>query len=200
MIHDFNKRLERALKRLENICEENQKLILKFKSYCFANDLSLARVSKLIEQLVKISEVVNKPFTDWQREDVEKVLEWIDERIRKENLSLWTKREYKKTLKEFFRWLGKKELVDWFTIGEMKTRKFPDELITEDELKKMIEAAKNPRDWALISVLWESGCRVEELGNMRVRDVEFTDEGVWVKLFGKTGESCVVTIFYSLPL
>jgi len=36
---------------------------------------------------------------------------------------------------------------------------------------------------ALIAVLWEGGCRVEELGNMRVKDVEFTDDGVWVKFF-----------------
>lgn len=117
---------------------------------------------------------------------MEAVLEWVDERIRKENLSLWTKREYKKTLKKFFRWLGKKELVDWFTIGEIKTRKFPDELLTEDDIKKMIGACKNPRDRALIAVLWESGFRVGELGNMRVRDVELTDEGTWIKLFGKT--------------
>ncbi|MCD6492598.1 MAG: tyrosine-type recombinase/integrase [Archaeoglobaceae archaeon] len=82
--------------------------------------------------------------------------------------------------------MGKKELVDWFTIGEIKTRKFPDELLTEDDIKKMIGACKNPRDRALIAVLWESGFRVGELGNMRVRDVELTDEGTWIKLFGKT--------------
>lgn len=42
----------------------------------------------------------------------------------------------------------------------------------------MLEACMNPRDRALIAVLRESGCRVGELGNMMVRDVELTeDEG-----------------------
>ena len=101
MFHNSESRLERVMKGLDNICEEKL-LILKFKSHCFANDLSLPRITKLVEQLVKISEVVNKPFDKWEIEDVEAVLEWVDERIRKENLSLWTKREYKKTLKKFF--------------------------------------------------------------------------------------------------
>jgi len=159
MFHDFDKRLRRSLNRLDEICEENKQLILKFKSYCFVNDLSVPRVAKLVEQLVKMSEVRDKPFTEWIRDDIVAILEWVDERVRKEGLSPWTKREYKKTLKKFFKWLGKKELVDWFTIGEIKTRKFPNELLTEDEIKRLLEACKNQRDRALIAVLWESGCR-----------------------------------------
>jgi|Deesub1362A_J573_1020465.scaffolds.fasta_scaffold00834_25 integrase len=200
MFHDFDKRLKRSLNRLDEICEENKQLILKFKSYCFVNDLSVPRVAKLVEQLVKMSEVRDKPFTEWTRDDIVAILEWVDERVRKEGLSPWTKREYKKTLKKFFKWLGKKELVDWFTIGEIKTRKFPDELLTEDEIRRLLEACKNPRDRALIAVLWESGCRAGELGNMRVRDVEFTEDGAWVKLFGKTGEKVVLLPFSTMYL
>lgn len=80
--------------------------------------------------------------------------------MRKEGLSLQTKREYKKTLKKFFNWLGKRELVDWFTVGEIKTRKFPDELLTEDDIKKLLNASKTQETGLYISVLWESGCRV----------------------------------------
>lgn len=200
MIHNYERLIERYIKRLDGLCKENKNLILKFKRNCIANDLSLARISKLLEQLVIISEVNPKPFSKWEREDVELIIEWIDDRLRKEGLSLWTKREYKKTLKKFFNWLGKKELVDWFTVGEIKTRKFPDELLTEDDIKRLLDACKNSRDRALISVLWESGCRVGELGDMRIRDVEFTDDGAWIKLFGKTGERTVLLPFSTLYL
>ncbi len=202
-IHDFDKKLQQYENRIKDstiILEENKRIIFKFKRYCFANDLSVPRVVKLIEHLTILAERTDKPLTEWNREDVEVVLEWVDERVRKEGLSPWTKREYKKTLKKFFKWLGKKELVDWFTIGEVKARKFPDELLTEDEIIRMLEACKNPRDRALIATLWESGCRVGELGNMRVRDVELTDEGAWVKLFGKTGERSLLLPFSTIYL
>jgi len=200
MFHNYEKTIELYTRKLKNLCKENEELILKFKRHCIANDLSVGRISKLIQQLVIISEVNPKPFSKWEKEDIELIIDWIDERVRKEGLSLWTKREYKKTLKKFFKWLDKGEIVDWFTIGDIKTRKFPDELLTEEEIKKMIDSCKNPRDRAIIAVLWESGCRVGELGNMRIKDVDFTEDGVWVKLFGKTGERRILLPFSTLYL
>lgn len=49
-----------------NLCEENKELILKFKRNCVANDLSVGRTSKLIQQLVIILELNSKPFTEWK--------------------------------------------------------------------------------------------------------------------------------------
>ncbi|AGK60907.1 hypothetical protein Asulf_00900 [Archaeoglobus sulfaticallidus PM70-1] len=74
-----------------------------------------------------------------ERENIELIIDWIDERVRKEGLSLWTKRDTRKLSRNFL--IGS----DWFTIGEVKTRKFPDELLSEDGIKKMLEACKNPR-------------------------------------------------------
>lgn len=38
-------------------------------------------------------------------------------------------------------------------------------------------AAENPRDKALISVLYESGCRIGEILSLKIRNVEFDNNG-----------------------
>jgi site-specific recombinase XerD len=37
-------------------------------------------------------------------------------KIEEQNFSPWTIRMYRVTLRKFFRWLGKEELVNWFKI------------------------------------------------------------------------------------
>jgi len=70
MFRGFERTLKYYLRRLDNLCE-NKELILKFKRYCIANDLSIGRISKLVQQLVIISEINPKPFSKWEREDVD---------------------------------------------------------------------------------------------------------------------------------
>jgi len=51
----------------------------------------------------------------------------------------------------------------------------------------MIEACDNPRDRALVHVLYESGARSGELLNMKIGDVEFDQYGAVIRVCGKTG-------------
>ncbi len=70
----------------------------------------------------------------------------------------------------------------------MPKKKLPNEVLTEDEVKRMIDAAENLRDKAMIAVLYESGTRRGEFMNLRIRDVVFDDYGAVIKVKGKTGE------------
>jgi integrase len=49
----------------------------------------------------------------------------------------------------------------------------PEDFLTEDEVKKIIDATTNLRDKAMIAVLYESGCRVGEFLNLRLKDIKF---------------------------
>ena len=53
-----------------------------------------------------------------------------------------------------------------------------------DEIKSMISKAKNTRDKAIITMLYESGARIGEFINLRIRDLEFHDYGVHVSING----------------
>ena len=69
----------------------------------------------------------------------------------------------------------------------MKNRKLPEEILTKEDIKKMIDAARTPRDRAIISVLYESGCRVGEFLSMRIKNVSFDRYGAVIVVHGKTG-------------
>ena len=53
----------------------------------------------------------------------------------------------------------------------------PEELLTEEEVKRLAEAAENPRDRDFILTLYESGCRVGELISLRLKHVQFDNYG-----------------------
>lgn len=112
--------------------------------------------------------------------------------------SEWTKHDYKLILKIFFRWLRKTEdypeEVRWIKTRIKNNNLLPEEVLTEDEIKKMAECAFNLRDRALILVLYESGCRIGEILSLRVRNVQFDDHGAVLLVSGKTGDRRVRVI------
>ncbi|MGD2247868.1 MAG: tyrosine-type recombinase/integrase [Candidatus Methanofastidiosia archaeon] len=52
----------------------------------------------------------------------------------------------------------------------------------------MVDVAEHPRDKAIIGVLYEGGLRIGELASLKLRNIEFDDDGVVIKVHGKTGE------------
>jgi integrase/recombinase XerD len=55
--------------------------------------------------------------------------------------------------------------------------KLSEALFTEEDVGKLIEAAKYPCDRAFISLLFESGCRIGEVGDLRRKDIIFGFRG-----------------------
>ena len=107
------------------------------------------------------------------------------------SLSDWTKHDYKVTLKKFYKWLNGGEepsTVKWIrTTLQKQDRKLPEDMLTEDEVKQMIDATTNKRDKAIIALLWDIGARVGEVGSLRIKHVKFDDLGGVIIVNGKTG-------------
>ncbi len=60
-------------------------------------------------------------------------------------------------------------------------------VLTREEVLKLIQAARNQRDRALIFCLYESGCRASEILGLRVQDIVFNEQGGYIVVNGKTG-------------
>ena len=58
--------------------------------------------------------------------------------------------------------------------------------------------AENPRDKALISVLYKNGCRIGEILTLKVRNVEVDANGVVLIVNGETGQR-KVRLIHSVP-
>jgi len=114
---------------------------------------------------------------------------WLEE----QPYSAWTKQSYKVILKRFYRWLkggdeGYPPEVRWIkTTLKEKEKLLPQDLLTEDEIERLVNATDNPRDRAFIMTLYETGGRIGEIGSLRIRDVTFHKDYASVMLRGKTG-------------
>ena len=72
--------------------------------------------------------------------------------------------------------------------------KLPEELLTEDEIEGIIRNATNTRDKALLSCLAESGCRISEIGNLKIKHISFEEYGTRLTVGGKTGMRKILVI------
>lgn len=206
-IYGDEKQYARELERIKelDISEENKATILRFHAYLRANSNSDRRICKLSWQLRKIAKILDIPFENAGKPDIERVLSAINtahlEVPGKEDrlFAVSTKADYGRALKQLYKWLrGTKTAppeVDWIkTRVPMRDSSFSNELFNWEDVRKLTLAANNPRDVALINFLYESGARIGEVLNLKMSDVIFKERYARVRLFGKTGERWIVLV------
>ena len=63
----------------------------------------------------------------------------------------------------------------------------PEEILAPEDIKGISSAATNPRNRAMVAVLYESGCRIGEFLGLKLKNVEFDIHGAVIIVSGKTG-------------
>jgi integrase len=99
---------------------------------------------------------------------------------------IWVRSEKK----ERFRKNEFPEIVDWIEPeNQIKKRKLPKNLLNIEDINKLAEATKNNRNRAIVLFLYETGCRIGELLELKIDDVEFDKYGarITIPIEGKTG-------------
>jgi len=172
----------------------NETLINQFLEFCKANGIGKYRIMKYEYTLPKISLMLNKPFNKANKNDMIKLMVKIEDLKTKKNepIKEWTKHDYRVVIKRFYKWLNKDEdypdTVRWIkTTMKNGNKKLPEDMLTEDEIQILIDSATNPRDKAFISVLYESGCRIAEILNMKIKHISFDEYSPTIVVSGKTG-------------
>ncbi len=186
MLYDHEMDLRSTEERIKRsgISESNKQLIFEFESYCYAQGMKTARVLKHLTELKVWTEMLGKDFKDATKTDVMKLVE----RIERTERAARTKEDYKVLIRKFFRWLEKNEVVDWMKISMKKdSRKLPEDMLSEDDIEKMINACEHQRDRALVACLYESGARIGEIGDLQIKHVKFDQYGAVLIVDGKTG-------------
>lgn len=189
-IYNFDYKIKKHVKNIEvsKISNKNKKLIFNFMNDMIADGLSKARILKYLVFLKKIIIIVNKDFDKITEADVKNFVM----KIETENYSLWTKHDYKVIIKKFIKWIKKTEEypkeVSWLKTSIKQSGKIlPEDILTPQEIIKLIKTARNARDKALVSILYESGMRIKELLTLKIRHIEFDSFGARIICNGKTG-------------
>lgn len=197
--HNLRKEIERLEK--ESIPEAAKEAIKRY-----VDDLQLAGISTVrrvnyVQRLRMVARWIPEGFLNPQRDDIRTVMLKLSEGYA-EN----TKGTYLSMMKKFYRsFLPVDQFETIFKdvkIDKKRVRHVsPDELITKEEVVKMIAAARNSRDRALIAVLYDSGCRIGELLGMQIQSVNFDQYGgiLRVPWEGKTGFRNVRIVGDSVP-
>lgn len=137
-----------------------------------------------------MAEHVEQPFNEMDAADVKDLVEWIHSQGYADS-TVYT---YKSVLRSFWTWMVPTDddeappQVAWLKLKPPKSNDtLPKDLLTKDDVAAQIEAAHNPRDRALISILYETGARIGELIDLTVGDIEDRKHGKKVVIEGKTG-------------
>lgn len=191
-LYQYTERLERKvnnIKTAKGYSKHNRNKIMEFQRHCIASGIGPARVLRYLNDLPHIAAFLNKKdFEKASKTDIENFLVHLE----KSKYMPRTKLDFKITIKKFYKWLnGGEEYPDsikWIKTGEkLNNNKLPEELLTEEEVKKLVQYCQHSRDRALISILWESGCRVGELLSLQMKHVSFEETLTRITVQGKTG-------------
>lgn len=123
--------------------------------------------------------------------------------VPRQDFAAATEKDYRVAIKRFYRWKENlergehPEYVDWIkTTEKISNQKLPSDLLDEDDVIQLLETAQNPRDKAIIALLWEAGSRPGEIIDLQVRDIETHKWGRQV-VQGKTGARLLPLILSS---
>jgi site-specific recombinase XerD len=193
-VDDFEAKVEATLENIhasEEIHPRNKNLLEDYKRDQVLNGLSNATIARNLGRLKVLAEnPAEEPFDSMDKDGVKGLVEWVH----RQEYTDSTVETYKSVVRSFWTWLkgdesGKPpEEVAWIqTKNSQSNGKLPKDLLTKAEVRTQIEAAHNPRDKALIAMLYETGARIGELIDLTVGDIEDRDHGKKVVLDGKTG-------------
>ena len=190
-IYNVKGNIESVKKRIENSGLPDN---VKSKVFEFVNTLTVGSGIKehrqyyYYERLLILSDVLGEKILNPSKEDVfNAIAKLMDtQTIRKSNYSKSTISDFKKVLKKFVKYVNDGELPKfWKDIHSEKVGSrynSPDQMISYDELQSLLNACKNQRDKALISLLWDSGVRASELLQLKVKNFQKSMDGLYAVL------------------
>ncbi len=211
---DYARNLRRERKKLlkSDILDKAKKAILDFIDDEDQVELSYGRKYAYILRLRRIAGVLQDSFNNPTKEQIKDFMSSFRKTMvrwgsgKEHNPSDNSNQAYQVTLKKFYKWyLGNNEdypdCVKWIKITTTKRSKEtkPKQGITQQEFVGMLNSAMNPRDRALLSLLYGSGCRISELLGLDIKDIEIENDSADIIVCGKTGVRTVTVPGDTLP-
>jgi site-specific recombinase XerD len=191
---DFERRRKQTsenIQQSEVICDRNKELLREYERDKILDGLSEATLLRNMTRMKVVAEhVESQAFDGMDKADVKDIVEWVHSRDYTDE----TIDTYKNVIRSFWKWMDPDddgdapETVAWIKLNNSTgSDKLPKDLLSKEDIEAQAEAAKNPRDKALIWILYETGARIGEIIDLTVGDIEDREHGKKVVIEGKTG-------------
>ncbi|WP_135611659.1 tyrosine-type recombinase/integrase [Methanococcoides sp. AM1] len=200
-IHDNEKERIKALnaRQLKRLLENTnsdtkRKLYQRFINSYIISGASVYTIRNHLSALLQWDSIIIKEYNELTDIDIENALIELEN----SDMSDSSKKTRQINLKTFLNYAGLEELSDKIKIRKVK-RKLPDELLTADDIDRLINACQNQRDKAVISLLYESGARLGEMLSLQIKHLEPHDKGMYVQFpDGKTGARRIMVVYSAM--
>ena len=182
--------------------EDNKRAILEFLNFLEGEGYSEHYLKGFAKTLILLDRHLGKSFREAIQSDLVSFLgKYRDKPV--------TRATYATRIKAFYRWLlnGRwrrgpyPRVVENISTTVRKKElpiKSPNDILTKDEILKLIDTAENTRDKALIALLYDAAARPSEILNLRIKDVKLNKSYGEIFVNGKTGMRRIPIIF-SIP-
>lgn len=155
---------------LENSEPHELKIYLVSRKIEGLQDSTLKQYSSVLRDMLRF---INKPLGKIKTEDLRLYLYQIKTQNGLSDCTLDTRRAY---IYSFFTWLVNNEYLEknpCAAIAPIKYEKKLKKSLTDIELEKLRVACKNNYERAVIEVLYATACRVSELTNIKLEDIDY---------------------------
>ncbi|MCK9543303.1 MAG: site-specific integrase [Novosphingobium sp.] len=179
-----------------HISKSDKDILLKFLSYKISfDDIGESRYKKIATHLVHWRRWIPE-FTECTMDDVILGVQKLKtgKNQKDEDYSANAIRDYISILKMFLTWLKKKGYND-IDVSELSDIRLPRKqnkrkIVTfgEGDIDKLILACTRQRDKAMISLLYEGGFRIGEIGTMVWDQIQIDNYGIILRENFKTGK------------
>ncbi len=176
----------KELDRLKKIDPVNSAYLVNYARYLKLKNLSPKTVQIKLWRVYIF--LLYKKFQDIKTVLPSDIEDYVLER--KEKVSPFTLQGDVLELKLFLKWFLPDKVDELITFKLQKPkRKLPvDQLITREDIQKMVASCDTQRDRALIMLLWDSGARINEVLSRSICHITFDRYGAVIIVDGKTGE------------
>lgn len=173
-------------KKCFELATHDQLLPEVYKAYMVAKKvegLSPDSLKSYAFHLTEFFRIVNKPVEKITTNDIRRYIYMVQTEKNVSNRTLDNKRL---VLNAFFSWCKIENYIDDNPCARIKPIKFKEEKrkpLTDMEMEQLRFACKTPRERALIELFYSTGCRVSEMANLNIDDIDFDKKEITV--FGK---------------
>lgn len=205
-IHAYDTGFIRAMERLEgaNTSEVNKKLIKDFIMNCRRDGLAKSTITNYLNLLTRMTARLQEcdyfnNLDEMVQDDFDNLLFYLED-VR--GISKGEVRNYKKAIKKLYRWRYEDDIPKWVTtlkLENIESTVQPSDLLTQDEVDRILAACRHPRNKAFIAVMLDSGMRVGALASTRVKNVEFNQYGAIIYI-SRTSRSKKTTAPKGIPI
>lgn len=147
-------------------------------------------LKRYTEENLKLIRFLGKPLYEVTTYDLRFYLSF---RREKGSVSNRTLDGMRRCYSSFFGWLSAEGMIGrnpCAALAQIKYRKTVKKPYSATELERIRKTCKNPRDRALVDVLYSTGCRVSEIVRMDIDDIDF--EKLECRVLGKGNKERIV--------